>query len=471
MKPHVSLFGVPVRFDPSFLFLALILGYFFTQRFSGDDMLVLFAAWIPLVTGAILLHELGHALTGRAFGLKPFIVLHGMGGLTTFSAREHRKLSHGRRILITLAGPLSGIVFGAIVWGASKVGHVPEGSLVGVVADWAVFTTLGWGVLNLVPMLPLDGGQIVATILDKIFGFRAMVFARIGSIVLAVGLGGLLLVASQLIGFATPWFGLFVLGSLAFNNYRAYQVEQRWQRDEPLEEALQAAFAALETEDTRRVHQLAQAIEERAFTDKTKARVAHLRAWASLIDGDAARAKAALDAAPKEPPADAMLEGSVLLAAGDASGAIPPLVEALIDRGDEAAETLARAVAGAGRIDELIGLLESPPRSEKVGAGPLTHVAHALFTDGEVELAGELYLRIFERFGDGTDAFNAACAAMRLDDWASALSRLERAVDAGLSDSDDPRHRRRPRAASGDARDGLAPASRRPELTIPRHVR
>lgn len=434
MRAHVSLFGIPVRFDPTFLFLVLGLGYLWVQRSHGTTMFVI---WIPLVTAAILVHELGHALVGRAFGLRPFIVLHGMGGLTSFDARDHRALPHGHRILITLAGPLAGIVLGGLVWlVTTQFVVIPPGSLAEGVAQWAVFTTLGWGVLNLVPMMPLDGGQIVATLLDKLFGLRGVLFARIASIVVAVGIAGLLLLATQLAGEPVDPFSLFVLGGLALMNWRAYTLERGWQKDASLEQALEEAYAALEARDTARVQRLAGAIRARAATPQAKAHAAHLLAWAHLLEGDAPRARAALEAFPAGTRPDAFLEGSVLLATGSPSEALAPLIEALVDRRDDAvADAVARAALEAGRIDELVGLIESKQRSERVGVEPLRRVAEGLVERGAVDLAGELCEHLFARFREGIDAFNAACVRARRGERARALALLEKAVDAGLPDA------------------------------------
>lgn len=427
MKPHFNLFGVPVRVDPSFAFLVLIFGYFFYLGPGGSNGTALFIAWIPIATGAILVHELGHALVGRAFGLSPFVMLHGMGGVTQFDARAHRALSHGRRVLITLAGPLAGIAAGVVAVIIGFFAPPVAGSIQHGVLDAVFFTTLGWGVLNLIPMLPLDGGHIVATVLDRFFGIRGVLFARIASIGLAVALGALAL-------WARSWFTVFILGWLAYNNWRSYQLEKAWQSEAPLKPYLQRAFAALEAGQTAEVQKLAEAIRSAATSPATQATASHLLAWAHLLDGDAEAARRALDAAPKGHPPDAFLEGRVLLECGRPSEAIGPLVEALVDRGDDAsADALAQALAGAGRADELVALLESKERSEKAGPA-LQRVAHELFTRGELELSALAYERIFARFNHAEDAFNAACARARLGERAPALRLLRAALDAGLDD-------------------------------------
>jgi Zn-dependent protease len=430
VKSQFALFGIPVRIELPFLFLALVFGYLLYLGPGVPNGPTLFVLWIPLVTGAVLLHELGHALVARAFGLTPFIVLHGMGGLTAFDAHAHRRLSHGRRVLITLAGPLAGIVPGALALLVSAFVPRSLGSVASGVLDGLVFTTLGWGLLNLFPMLPLDGGHIVATVLDKLFGRRGTAFARLASIAIAA----LVAVGVALHHGLSP--NLVILAVLAYSNWRAYQAEKRWQSDATFEVPLRAAAAALDEGHADRAWQLAAAIRERSPSPAVTARAAHVMAWASLLRSDAEGAREALESFSAEHRPDALLEGSVLLANARASDALGPLVEAIVTRDEETvSDALALAIGGAGRLDEVVGLLESQERSERAGAPPLQRVAHRLFTAGHLELAGELYERLFVRFGEGLDAFNAACARARAGRTEAALRWLSRALDAGLPDA------------------------------------
>lgn len=397
MKPHFSVFGVPVRIHPSFAFLALLLGYLLFSSPDSEMAYAMIALWIPIVTIAILVHELGHALVGRAFGLAPFVTLHGMGGVTQFDGRAHRALSHGKRVLITLAGPLAGIAVG----GGTLAAWVLLSPLPDSVAERAlqagVFTTLGWGIMNLIPMMPLDGGHIVATVLDKLFGIRGVLFARVASIALAVLLVAIVLFYWEAL--QGPWFTLFILGSLGYSNWRGYQLEKEWQTEAPLQPILKRAFEALEAGRTAEVRELGAVIRDAATTPLTKARAAHLLAWACLLEGDAHEARRALDAGPKDHPHDAFLEGRVLLACERPSEAIRPLIEALVDRADdESAGALALALAGAGRVDELVALLESPERSSRAGRAVLERVARELERHGEQELARVITEKIDARF-------------------------------------------------------------------------
>lgn len=399
MKPHFSLFGVPVRIHPSFAILALLLGYLWFSSPDSAMALAMIALWIPIVTIAILVHELGHALVGRAFGLAPFVTLHAVGGVTQFDGRAHRALSHGRRVLITLAGPLAGIAVGGATLAAWVLLRPLPDSVAARALEVGVFTTLGWGVMNLIPMMPLDGGHIVATVLDKLFGIRGVLFARVASIALAVVLAAVVLFYWEAL--QGPWLTIFILGALGYSNWRGYQLEKVWQTEAPLEPILKRAFEALEAGRTAEVRELGAVIRDAATTSLTKARAAHLLAWACLLEGDAHEARRALEAGPKDHAHDAFLEGRVLLACERPSEAITPLIEALVDRADdESADALALALARAGRVDELVALLESPERSARAGRAVLERVARELERAGEPELARVVPEKIRARFPD-----------------------------------------------------------------------
>jgi hypothetical protein len=73
----MKIFGIPVKVDPFFLLVVGFLGY------GRIEQPVFLVEWIVVVLFSILIHELGHAFTVRAFGLSPKIELYGMGGLTS----------------------------------------------------------------------------------------------------------------------------------------------------------------------------------------------------------------------------------------------------------------------------------------------------------------------------------------------------------------------------------------------------
>ena len=167
----------------------------------------------------VLLHELGHALVGRSFGLVPEIDLKGFGGLTSWSAGSARALGPAKRIAISLAGPFTGIVIGvgARAFIRARAGVPPFGFFdhptPWTPLTWAIFfVNAGWGILNLLPILPLDGGNVLFQSLNWLTKGHGEKPARIISSVVAAGAGLYALLLGQIFG--AVFAGLFAVQNL-----------------------------------------------------------------------------------------------------------------------------------------------------------------------------------------------------------------------------------------------------------------
>jgi stage IV sporulation protein FB len=190
MNFHFKLGAIPVQVHGSFLLVVALLGW------QPHDLAGI-AQWMAVVFVGVLLHELGHALVGRSFGLTPKIDLVGFGGLTSWSAGPAGALPAAKRIAISLAGPFTGIAIGlaTMVLVRARAGvpplaifdhETPWGSLTRTV----FFVNFWWGALNLLPILPLDGGNVLLQSLNWLTRGGGEKPARIVSAVVAV-LGGL----------------------------------------------------------------------------------------------------------------------------------------------------------------------------------------------------------------------------------------------------------------------------------------
>jgi Zn-dependent protease len=146
-----NLFGFPTRIDASFLLIVALIGF--------DGTASHLAIWVALALVSVLGHELGHALAARQMGATASIALQGMGGLTRSSRDE--PLSRGESALLTVAGPAAGILLGLPVLYAIGALGWPSWTMGGFALRTAAFTTLGWSALNLLPIMPLDGGHLL----------------------------------------------------------------------------------------------------------------------------------------------------------------------------------------------------------------------------------------------------------------------------------------------------------------------
>ena len=168
--------GFPVTVDISFLIVIGILGWY--PGVELRDVVI----WLVLATVSVLVHELGHAVVARTTGASPVITLAGLGGLTSYVPPA--PVSRARSIAISVAGPAVGIVIGlALV--AVEMAFDVRSDLWSSVLTLGIFITLAWSVLNLLPILPLDGGQTMRELLP---GSRAQreVRAAVVSVVTAV---------------------------------------------------------------------------------------------------------------------------------------------------------------------------------------------------------------------------------------------------------------------------------------------
>ena len=176
------LFGFPVHVDLSFVIMIGFIGFLSNLRWAELPL------WILISAISVLVHELGHAFTARTTGASPAVALVAFGGITTFV--PPRQLSRLRSLTISAAGPLVGIAFGALLYGLAQVfGPLEADSWLALAFTMALWTSVGWGVLNLVPMLPLDGGQVMRELLPGSPPVRARRAAMVSiGVALAVGL-------------------------------------------------------------------------------------------------------------------------------------------------------------------------------------------------------------------------------------------------------------------------------------------
>jgi stage IV sporulation protein FB len=177
---------VPVRIHPIFWLVTAGMGW-------RENNLPFVLMWVGCVLLSILVHEYGHALMARRFKGSPSILLYGLGGLC--SSEGQRKPS--QRLAVLLAGPGAGFLLLAIVLTLASLifsitpseslevildqvglSRIPE-NLVGAMVKvgsypvWVIFSNLvwinlWWGLVNLLPIYPLDGGQATQVLLSQV---------------------------------------------------------------------------------------------------------------------------------------------------------------------------------------------------------------------------------------------------------------------------------------------------------------
>ncbi len=206
-----SIFGIQIEVQPFFWVTLVILG----GALDANSAAAIINTGLFVIAGfiSILVHELGHALTARKFGAYSAITLQAFGGYAAYSGvRLNRLQSFG----VTAAGPALQLLLGltvCFIWM-----HLPDLNANG---DYFMVMlmkiSIFWAILNLLPVLPLDGGQMLHAALGP---QRIKTTLRV-TIVVATVVG--LTVFKRTHSLIFPLF----LGMFAWQAYQALR-ESRW---------------------------------------------------------------------------------------------------------------------------------------------------------------------------------------------------------------------------------------------------
>jgi len=232
---NFSIAGIPVRVHPLFWLIAILFG-------SSANSIASLLGWVIAIFISITIHELGHAFALRRHGQGSLIILHAAGGLTvpesiSWGGRMASvAISANQQILVSLAGPFAGFLFAVLVLAVSIglggtiiprfiFGFIPF-PLILFPAGWEILTSffmdllwvnIFWGLINLMPIHPLDGGQVARNILiqtDPLNGMRTSLWVSVitGA---AIAMAGLLFLQST--------YMALLFGLLAFQSFQALQ--------------------------------------------------------------------------------------------------------------------------------------------------------------------------------------------------------------------------------------------------------
>lgn len=171
-----SLFGIPLFIDPSwFLILAFLIfrnGLTWQDKYPNWGLPITYGAaaiMALLLFASVLLHELGHSLVARSQGIKVnSITLFLFGGVASI---DQESKTPGQAFQVAIAGPAVSFILFAML-GAVLFAVPDQSNPVSVMAGNLAFVNLFLGVFNLLPGLPLDGGQILKAAVWKATGSR-----------------------------------------------------------------------------------------------------------------------------------------------------------------------------------------------------------------------------------------------------------------------------------------------------------
>lgn len=234
-----SIFGIPVEVQPFFWLMCALMGGAF--RADSAEAILAVALFAVAAFLSILIHELGHALTGlRLGGGRASITLTAFGGL---ASNQGGRFKRPQMFWMIAAGPGAGFVFFLLILGllclwfrSADVLSLSSYILFGTrptltsldlstlimdkpfVFDFIrklLWINFWWGIINLLPVMPLDGGQITNLFVTP--QRRVFLIGLVASATMAA-LGLLWLQSS---------YTAILFGFLAWQNYQNMQTE-RW---------------------------------------------------------------------------------------------------------------------------------------------------------------------------------------------------------------------------------------------------
>lgn len=409
---HFRIAGIPVRIEPIFWLVTVFLAF----NLSDARLIII---WVGVVLVSILVHELGHALALKAFGQRSSIVLHGFGGVTL----SQRRLGKAQSILVSLAGPVAAMALiglPAYLLRESDYGQDLWFSYGGGLGLWpviffAVYVNIWWSVANLLPIRPLDGGNVMteligidrARILSVAFGAAAGIWAYF---------------------YADPAFryAAFFAGFLAFINFAEY-------RKSKMGAAAPSAFDVDGPEPKQNaprpkpqggrptgppVVELAGGVEPEA---------AETFAWNLLRRGDATGAKRILQRASG--PVGPFVEATVALAA---DGSLEPLTEAYLATPAGPSNLVPASVAAdSGHALTLARrLVEAGPDGIAAAGSLQTHLHYGDRFEHAAAVGEVVYTGAAAR---AQTAFDVACSWSQAGDADRAVEWVDRAIADGFA--------------------------------------
>lgn len=420
--------SIPVEVHPSHILVSAALAMTFTGRTErgAGQMLAFVLAWVVTVFVSVLVHELGHAVVSRAFGYRPSIELVWMGGNTQPNAPGPIPWHHN--VLLTAAGPLFGFLLGmGAMLARNLLGE--QSSETYAFLNRLMQVNFFWTALNLLPVLPLDGGHISSALATRIFGPKGYIAAQVFAFLLCAAV-----VLFCVMVFREPFIAMFfaLYGFRALREVLdAFRKPQAGEVTGPHAETLAqaaTAMAAGRLDDARRLALSVVDAGEAAGPDAAS-RAQHLLGWVALKEG---KGRAALDhfAQVNRQQVERHAVAAAFSLVGDDARAVTLWEMAWRETNDR---TVMHEFAGAlirlGKVPAALRLPGVDP------AGAFTCAERTLFIRGAYSEAAAVGEEALHHVPDPDIAYDAACAFARARMPSDAVRLLRRASELGFKDA------------------------------------
>jgi len=205
---NFALGKIPIRTEPFFWLLVFLI-----SAINSDFNLPTGLMWAFVIIVSVVVHELGHALTGKAFGQRVSIELVGFGGLTK---RYGPPLKLWKEFIVVASGPIAGFLLAGLSWMLLQFFKIQSASYLEIVLLISVSVNIFWTLVNLLPVQPLDGGHLLRIIFEGMMGLKGVKIASFISMLVAA-----------LITFAFLAYGAFLIGAFflmfTFESYKSFK--------------------------------------------------------------------------------------------------------------------------------------------------------------------------------------------------------------------------------------------------------
>lgn len=193
-----TIFGIPIRLHWTLGLFVLFFVWLAYRESLSTDSIFLVLGFILCLYMCILLHEFGHSLTGKRFGVKTRdIILSPIGGLARLESIPDNPMQEFK---IAINGPIVNLIIAsllAMVVSFTGLPFLPE-IIDGVVRidssnflQWLMYMNIGVFLFNLIPAFPMDGGRILRSLLSVKMGRTKATFwaSSLGKILAIVFIG------------------------------------------------------------------------------------------------------------------------------------------------------------------------------------------------------------------------------------------------------------------------------------------
>jgi Zn-dependent protease/CBS domain-containing protein len=227
-----DLFGIPIKLDVTFLFLMVFLTWvigtqvgvyvrIFNLSVDPSDLQRGYTPWLLGFLSAlglvisVLLHELGHSLTARRYGVQvKEITLWILGGVAQFQEMPRQR---GAEAVVAIAGPLTSVAIALLFWLLSRIVS-PEAGAVLFVMNYLAVVNMFLAIFNMLPALPLDGGRVLRSLL-------ALRLSYLRATQVSAGISQVIAILMGIYGLLAP--NLFLI-AIAFFIYTAVRGETQY---------------------------------------------------------------------------------------------------------------------------------------------------------------------------------------------------------------------------------------------------